>query len=62
MCLTPEAFALFLNLIGSSIVTTTPDLIIVHATEGDVVWHAVADEWCTTGPSNARKARFEIKP
>lgn len=58
MCLTPEALALFLNLIGHSMVTSTPDLITVHATNGDVAWVAVADEWCTTGPQDDRKARF----
>lgn len=59
MCLTPEALALFLNLIGHSMVTSTPEHITVHATQGDVVWIAVGEQWCTTGPVDDRRARFE---
>ena len=62
MCLTAEALALFLNLIGHSIVTTTPAQITVHATEGDVIWRPVRDEWCTTAPAEDRRARFTVTP
>jgi len=60
MCLTPAALALFLNLIGHSVITSTPDHITVHATEGDVIWVATADLWCTTGPADDRRARFAL--
>ncbi len=61
MCLSPEALALFLNLIGHSLVISTPEHITIHATAGDVVWSAVGDEWCTTGPADDRRARFAIQ-
>ena len=50
MCLTTEAFALFLTLIGGDIVTGDTTRITVHATQGDVTWHAVVDDWCTAAP------------
>lgn len=59
MCLSPEALALFLNILGHSMVTSEPHQIIVHATQGDVVWVAAGEYWCTTGPQDDRKARFE---
>ena len=61
MCLTPEALALFLNLIGHSLITSTPDQITVHATQGDVVWSATQEVWGTTGPADDRRARFAIR-
>lgn len=50
MCLTTEAFALFLTILGSNIVTVETNRITIHATSGDVAWHAVVDEWCTSAP------------
>jgi hypothetical protein len=51
MCLSAEAFALFLNIIGAGLMTPGDARITVHATEGDVVWHEVAaGEWCTGAP------------
>ena len=50
MCLTTEAFALFLTILGSDIVTADTTRVTVHATSGDVAWHAVVDEWCTAAP------------
>lgn len=50
MCLTNEAFAVFLNLIGAGLVTQDGTTVTIHATEGDVTWHAVVDEWCTAAP------------
>lgn len=50
MCLTNEAFALFLNLIGAGLMTHEGPTITIHATEGDVTWHAVVNDWCTAAP------------
>ena len=58
MCLTTEALALFLNLLATDIVTTEPDRIVVHATEGDVHWLAVEDRWCTAAPQQDDTAKL----
>jgi hypothetical protein len=50
MCLTTEAFALFLNLIGAAVTTHDGPTVTIHATQGDVTWHAVVDDWCTAAP------------
>ena len=50
MCLTSEAFALFLTMIGAGVVTSEDATVTVHATEGDVRWHIVDDKWCTDAP------------
>lgn len=62
MCLTTQALVLFLNIIGSDIVSTEPGRVIVHATEADVHWVAhpeKVDHWCTMGPQFDRRARFD---
>ena len=51
MCLSSEAFALFLNIIGASLMTQGDARVTIHATDGDVIWHEVAgNEWCTGAP------------
>ena len=50
MCLTTEAFAVFLTILGAQLATPDGQRVTVHATEGDVVWHAVVDDWCTSAP------------
>lgn len=50
MCISPEALALFLNLIGYDIVTSEPGRIIVHAEARDAHWVAVGERWCTIAP------------
>lgn len=50
MCLTTEAFALFLTILGADLTTPENQRVTVHASQGDVVWHAVVDEWCTSAP------------
>ena len=50
MCLSNEAFALFLNIIGLGLTTQQGDTVTVHASAGDVTWHAVVDEWCSAAP------------
>lgn len=59
MCLSAEALALFLNIIGTDLVTTEAERIIVHATEGDVTYVAHADIWCTMGPQLDQRARLD---
>ena len=50
MCLSSEAFALFLNLLSPEIVTSAPGTVTVHATARDVVWRQTeADQWCAAG-------------
>lgn len=59
MCLTAEALAVFLNLIGFDLVETDPGRIIVQAEAGAVHWVLTAeDEWCTMAPQLDRLARF----
>lgn len=58
MCLTIEAFALFLNMIAVPEITSEPGRIIVHATTRDAHWVAVEDEWCTMAPQIDRADRF----
>ncbi|WP_168797740.1 hypothetical protein [Aliishimia ponticola] len=47
MCLSAEAFALFLSLLPMDIITTTPGEITIHATVKDAHWLQVGDRWCT---------------
>lgn len=57
MCLTSEALALFLTMIGAGVVTTEETLVTVHATEGDVEWRIVEDKWCTSAPDDGETDR-----
>mgnify|MGYP006292832461 CR=1 FL=1 len=54
MCLTPQALAVFLNLLAVDRVVTEPDRITVLAEARDVVWvrsdRHVDDRWCTMAP------------
>ena len=48
MCLTSEAFGLFLSIISLSHVTVEEDRVTIHTPEKDVQWHATGtDVWCT---------------
>lgn len=58
MCLTAEAFALFLNMISVPEITTEPGRIILHAQARDAHWIAVEDHWCTKAPQEDRIERF----
>lgn len=60
MCLTSEAFVLFLNLIGSDIVTAEPGMFTVNATEGPVQWVSVSDMWCTDAVAGEHAARLDL--
>lgn len=62
MCLTAEALAVFLNIIGLQHVSTEPGRIIVHAESADVHWVLDADEWCTMAPQLDRLARLDPAP
>ncbi|WP_420556613.1 hypothetical protein [Roseovarius sp.] len=53
MCLSAEALALFLTMIGADVVTSETARITVHATEGDVEWRRVDDKWCTDARDGA---------
>ena len=59
MCLSTQALVLFLNVIGSDLVTSDPGRIIVAAESGAVHWVLTSDdEWCTMAPQLDRLARF----
>lgn len=60
MCLTTEALALFLNLIGSEIVTADPGVFTIHATEGPVEWVERDNMWCTDAVAHPREANYQI--
>lgn len=47
MCLTPEALALFLNMLDPAVIDTHADRIVVRAEVRETVWVQVADLWCT---------------
>lgn len=47
MCLSAEAFALFLSILSPEIITSTPGAITIHATTQNAVWLRVGDRWCT---------------
>lgn len=58
MCMTFEALAVFLNLLGSDIVTTEPGRVTIHAETADAVWQVAGDLWCTDAPELEANARF----
>lgn len=58
MCLSNEAFALFLNIIGLGLTTQEGGVTTIHAAQGDVTWHAVVDEWCTAAPHAGSEPPF----
>ena len=57
MCISFEAFALFLNLLPSEIVETSPGQIIIHAEVRPAVWQVVDDQWCTEAPEIDNRQR-----
>ena len=57
MCLTTDALAAFLNILGLALVSGDETTITVHAATGDVHWHYVVNEWCTGAP-HATPASF----
>ncbi|MCK0149586.1 hypothetical protein MWU54_06105 [Marivita sp. S6314] len=58
MCLTAEAFALFLNMLAVPELTSEPGRIIIHAQARDTHWIAVEDTWCTRAPQLDQIDRF----
>ena len=55
MCLSSEAFALFLTMLGAEVVTSEEARITIHATQGDVEWTRVEDRWCTDARDDGRE-------
>lgn len=47
MCLTPEALALFLNMLDPAVIDTEAERIIIRAERQETVWEMVGDLWCT---------------
>ncbi|WP_439119650.1 hypothetical protein [Marivita sp.] len=58
MCLTAEAFALFLNILAMPDIKTEPGHIVLPTGTGDKHWIMVEDEWCTKAPQIDRADRF----
>lgn len=61
MCLSAEAFALFLNVFLLENLTTEPGHIVIHAEVRDAHWILVEDRWCTDAPQVDRLARITPK-
>ncbi|CUH63340.1 hypothetical protein TG4357_00614 [Thalassovita gelatinovora] len=58
MCLTPEALALFLNLLNPDIIEAESGQITIHATANKAVWVLTGDHWCTDAPDQDKAARL----
>lgn len=58
MCLTTEAFALFLNLISSDLITSEPGRITINAEVAKVRWIATGEHWCTEDAKGVQRVRF----
>jgi hypothetical protein len=54
MCLTVDAFALFLTLISPERITTVPDHITIHAEVEDVRWIRSGENWCIAAETATR--------
>ena len=57
MCLSIEAFALFLNLLPIGLVDQTPERVVIAASAGEAHWVPVEDRWCTMAPQLDRMQR-----
>ncbi|MGP6089524.1 hypothetical protein [Antarctobacter jejuensis] len=57
MCMTAEAFALFLNILSPDSIVSAPGHITIDATVRAAHWVAVEDEWCTMAPQIDRMER-----
>ncbi|WP_323783948.1 hypothetical protein [Thalassovita sp.] len=53
MCLTPEALALFLNLLNPEIIEAESGQITIHATQKQAVWVLSGEQWCTDAPQQS---------
>ncbi len=60
MCLTLEALAVFLNILGTDIVTTEPGVITINAETAPAVWVAAGDLWCTQAPQQEFATRIAL--
>ena len=58
MCITPQALALFLNLLNFDMITMEEGRITVHAETRPAVWVETGNHWCTMAPQIDRMARF----
>lgn len=54
MCLSSQAFGLFLSVIGLNQVSVETGKVTIHTPTQDVYWVAVGTEhWCTAGDESA---------
>ena len=58
MCISAEAFALFLNLLPAAIIGSEPGRVVIYAETRDAHWVAHEDKWCTMAPQIDRIERF----
>lgn len=59
MCLTAEAFGLFLSIISLHNVSVEQGLVTVHTPDRDVIWMATGAMWCTTAPNGGTLAMLD---
>ncbi|MEP1200494.1 MULTISPECIES: hypothetical protein [unclassified Tateyamaria] len=59
MCLTAEAFGLFLSIISLHNVSVEQGLVTVHTPDRDVTWMATGALWCTTAPDGGTLAMLD---
>ena len=59
MCLSSEAFGLFLSIISLHNVSVDQGLVTVHTPDRDVTWIATGAVWCTTAPGGGALAMLD---
>ncbi|MEL6808837.1 MAG: hypothetical protein AAFO97_13750 [Pseudomonadota bacterium] len=59
MCLSAEAFGLFLSIISLQNVSVEQGLVTIHTPDRDVTWIATGAKWCTTAPNGGTLAMLD---
>ena len=62
MCLTAEAFSIFLSIISLNNISVDEGRVTIHTPQSDVVWLAVGAQWCTSRPGTERLANASSLP
>lgn len=58
MCLTAEAFGIFLSIITLNNVSVDDGRVTIHTPQTDVIWLAIGEQWCTGAPGTDRHAQM----
>lgn len=56
MCLTAQAFGMFLSIISLNNVSVEDKRVTIHTPEQDVYWIHAGEKWCLARPEAARLA------